>query len=40
VQDKESAIVYGMPGEAIKLDAASYVLTPEEIAATLNWLVK
>lgn len=39
-QDKESAVVYGMPGEAVKLDAATYVLTPESIAETLNLLVK
>ena len=34
-QDKESSVVHGMPGEAIKLDAASLVLPPENIAATL-----
>ena len=34
-QDKESSVVHGMPGEAIKLDAARYVLSPEQIAATL-----
>ena len=39
-QDKESSIVHGMPGEAVKLDAATYVLAPNGIAATLNWLVK
>jgi two-component system chemotaxis response regulator CheB len=35
VQDRDSAVVYGMPGEAIKLDAATYVLPPERIAARL-----
>jgi len=30
-QDKESSVVHGMPGEAIKLDAATYVMSPEEI---------
>jgi two-component system chemotaxis response regulator CheB len=35
VQDKDSAVVYGMPGEAIKLDAATYVLPPEQMAARL-----
>jgi two-component system chemotaxis response regulator CheB len=35
VQDRDSAVVYGMPGEAIKLDAAVYVLPPERVAATL-----
>lgn len=37
-QDKETSIVHGMPGAAIKLDAATYVLSPEEIAATLATL--
>lgn len=36
VQDKESSIVYGMPGEAIRLNAASHILPPEEIGALLN----
>jgi two-component system chemotaxis response regulator CheB len=35
VQDKASAVVYGMPGEAIKLDAATYVLPPDKMAASL-----
>lgn len=35
VQDKESSVVYGMPGEAIKLDAATYVLPPERISQSL-----
>ncbi|WP_245983009.1 chemotaxis-specific protein-glutamate methyltransferase CheB [Trinickia fusca] len=34
-QDRESSVVYGMPAEAIKLDAARYVLSPEEIAGVL-----
>lgn len=38
-QDKESSVVHGMPGEAIALDAATYVLPPEGIAATLTQLV-
>ncbi|HUO83476.1 MAG TPA: chemotaxis-specific protein-glutamate methyltransferase CheB [Thermoanaerobaculia bacterium] len=37
-QDKESSIVHGMPGEAIKLDAATFVLPPEKIAAALTSL--
>lgn len=37
-QDKASCVVSGMPGEAIKLDAAMLVLTPERIAATLTSL--
>src|SRR6185503_18996176 len=39
-QDKESSVVHGMPGEAIKLDAATYVLAPEKIAVALQNLVK
>jgi two-component system chemotaxis response regulator CheB len=35
VQDKESSVIHGMPGEAIRLDAATYVLTPERIAGAL-----
>jgi two-component system, chemotaxis family, protein-glutamate methylesterase/glutaminase len=35
VQDKDSAVVYGMPGEAVKLDAATYVLPPERMAVSL-----
>lgn len=37
-QDKESSVVHGMPGEAIKLGAATYILTPEKIAAALTKL--
>jgi two-component system chemotaxis response regulator CheB len=37
-QDKESSVVHGMPGEAIKLDAAKYVLPPEGIANFLATL--
>ncbi len=40
VQDQESSVVHGMPGEAIKLGAATYVLSPEKIAAALQSLVK
>ncbi|MHB1230549.1 MAG: chemotaxis-specific protein-glutamate methyltransferase CheB [Halothiobacillus sp.] len=38
-QDKASSVVHGMPGEAIKLDAARYILPPEEIASVLVTLV-
>lgn len=31
-QDKESSVVHGMPGEAIKLDAVEHVLSPQGIA--------
>lgn len=34
-QDKDSSVVHGMPGAAIKLDAATLVLPAEKIAATL-----
>lgn len=34
-QDKSSSIVHGMPGEAIRLDAASFILTPDDISAAL-----
>lgn len=38
-QDRESSIIFGMPGEAVKLDAATYVLPPDEILAALKRLV-
>lgn len=34
-QDEESSVVYGMPGEAVKLGAATYVLSPGLIPAFL-----
>lgn len=37
-QDKDSSVVHGMPGEAIKLGAATLVLPPEKIAAVLTSL--
>lgn len=37
-QDKDTSIVYGMPGEAVKLNAAIYVLSPEKIAKLLGEL--
>ena len=37
-QDKETSIVHGMPGEAIKIDAAKYILPPEGIAEFLSSL--
>lgn len=39
VQDAGTAVVNGMPGEAVRLGAAMHVLPPETIAATLNRLV-
>jgi two-component system chemotaxis response regulator CheB len=38
-QDKESSVIYGMPGEAVKLDAATVVLPPIRIAEFLQSLV-
>ncbi|TAK50489.1 MAG: chemotaxis-specific protein-glutamate methyltransferase CheB [Betaproteobacteria bacterium] len=37
-QDRDTSVVHGMPGEAVSLDAASYVLSPPEIAAALGGL--
>lgn len=34
-QDAESSVVFGMPGEAVKLNAATYIFPPERIAAAL-----
>jgi two-component system chemotaxis response regulator CheB len=34
-QDKASSVVHGMPGEAIRLQAAKHVQAPPEISATL-----
>jgi two-component system chemotaxis response regulator CheB len=39
-QDKKTSVVHGMPGEAIRLDAAMYVLPSENIAAALTGLVQ
>lgn len=39
-QDRESSVVPGMPGEAIRLEAAMHVLPPEEIGGLLGALVK
>jgi len=36
VQDKASSVVYGMPGEAVKMRAADKILNPEQIAIFLN----
>ena len=35
-QDEQSSVVHGMPGAAISLNAAKYVLSPEQIAKTLT----
>jgi two-component system chemotaxis response regulator CheB len=38
VQDRESSVIHGMPGEALKLKAATHTLPPEMITATLRTL--
>ena len=38
-QDKESSIVHGMPGEAIRLEAAAHIASPQGIAILLNALL-
>lgn len=38
-QDAETSVVHGMPGEAIRLQAATYILPPEKIGAMLAQLV-
>ena len=35
-QDRESSVVFGMPGAAVELHAASYVLPPDKIIAVLR----
>ncbi len=35
-QNRESSVIYGMPGEAVKIDAATHILSPERIAEFLN----
>lgn len=40
VQDEASCVVFGMPGEAIRLGAATHILPPESIAVMLSSSVK
>jgi two-component system chemotaxis response regulator CheB len=40
VQDEESSVIYGMPGEAIRLNAATYILSPEDITVALTALLE
>jgi two-component system chemotaxis response regulator CheB len=35
-QDEESSVVFGMPGEAVRIKAATYALPPDKIASVLN----
>ena len=39
-QDEESSAVFGMPGEAVKLNAAKHILSPEEISKMLVNILK
>lgn len=39
-QDKESSLVFGMPGEAIKINAANYILTPQQLIDVLTIIDK
>jgi two-component system, chemotaxis family, protein-glutamate methylesterase/glutaminase len=39
-QDQDSSVVHGMPGEAIRLNAATHVLSPGQIVAALERLIK
>lgn len=39
VQDEETSVVYGMPGESVKMGGAMYILPPQKIAEKLVSLV-
>ena len=39
-QDRDSSVVYGMPGEAVALGAATYILSPEKIIEALKSLIR
>ncbi len=40
VQDKESSVIFGMPGEAVALNAHTYMLSPDKIATLLGTLAE
>ncbi|CAG1064811.1 Protein-glutamate methylesterase/protein-glutamine glutaminase [uncultured bacterium] len=40
IQDKESSVVYGMPGEAARLGGVDYVLAPERIPSKIEGIVR
>ncbi|MDP2689816.1 MAG: chemotaxis-specific protein-glutamate methyltransferase CheB [Deltaproteobacteria bacterium] len=40
VQDRETSVVYGMPGEALRIEAAKFVLTPEKIPGVIEGFMK
>ncbi|MEI7811816.1 MAG: chemotaxis-specific protein-glutamate methyltransferase CheB [Ignavibacteria bacterium] len=37
-QDQSSSVIFGMPGEAVKLGGSLFVLPPEDIITLLNWI--
>jgi len=39
-QDEESSVVFGMPGEAVRIGAAQHVLPPDRIAEMVRSLAK
>lgn len=39
IQDRESSVVYGMPGEAARLGGAAFVLPPERIPSKIEGIV-
>ena len=39
IQDRDSSVVWGMPGEAAKIDAADFIAPPSELAEILAVLV-
>jgi two-component system chemotaxis response regulator CheB len=40
VQDEESSIIFGMPGEAVALNAYTYILSPDKITTLLGTLAE
>lgn len=40
VQDRETSVVYGMPGEAVRLGGADFVLSPPEIGELLSEIAR
>ncbi|WP_423938407.1 chemotaxis-specific protein-glutamate methyltransferase CheB [Candidatus Deferrimicrobium sp.] len=39
-QDRESSVIYGMPGEAVRIGAATHILSPERIVKEIVRLTK
>lgn len=39
-QDRDSSVIFGMPGEAVNLGAACYVLSPDSIVEYLGSIIK